>query len=149
MEDRNRCRECGVTLPADATGELCSICRQSGDLASGARTQADRIRHVVPDTIAESLAATPAPSALEKLAETVAAIPRVHLRETRLFAGPDYSTIPSSATVPDASDHVSRLQMLGELARGGMGVIIKGRDSDLGRDLAVKVLLEQHRENPT
>ena len=29
-----------------------------------------------------------------------------------------------------------------------MGIIIKGRDSDLGRDLAVKVLLEQHRENP-
>jgi serine/threonine-protein kinase len=29
-----------------------------------------------------------------------------------------------------------------------MGVIIKGHDSDLGRDLAVKVLLEQHRENP-
>ena len=29
-----------------------------------------------------------------------------------------------------------------------MGVVIKGRDSDLGRDLAVKVLLEQHREKP-
>jgi serine/threonine-protein kinase len=48
----------------------------------------------------------------------------------------------------DPSDRLARLQLLGELARGGMGVIIKGRDSDLGRDLAVKVLLEQHRENP-
>jgi hypothetical protein len=149
MEDRNRCRECGVKLSADAAGGLCPTCRQCADLASGARTQADRIRHVVPDTIAESFAVTSAPGALENLAETVAAIPRVQLRETRLFAGPDTSTIPSVATVPDASDHVSRLQMLGELARGGMGVIIKGRDSDLGRDLAVKVLLEQHRENPT
>jgi serine/threonine-protein kinase len=31
-------------------------------------------------------------------------------------------------------------QMLGEIARGGMGVILKGHDSDLGRDVAIKVL---------
>ena len=55
---------------------------------------------------------------------------------------------PSSAEMPDPSDRVARLQLLGEVARGGMGAIIKGRDSDLGRDLAVKVLLEQHRDNP-
>ncbi len=29
-----------------------------------------------------------------------------------------------------------------------MGAILKGRDPDLGRDLAVKVLLEQHRDDP-
>src|ERR1700722_16070667 len=29
-----------------------------------------------------------------------------------------------------------------------MGAILKGRDPDLGRDLAVKVLLEDHRERP-
>ena len=29
-----------------------------------------------------------------------------------------------------------------------MGAILKGRDPDLGRDLAVKVLLEAHRDNP-
>jgi serine/threonine-protein kinase len=38
-----------------------------------------------------------------------------------------------------------RLQLLGEIARGGMGAILKGRDTDLGRDLAVKVLLETHQ----
>jgi serine/threonine protein kinase len=31
-------------------------------------------------------------------------------------------------------------QLLGEIARGGMGVILKGHDTDLGRDVAVKVL---------
>ena len=29
-----------------------------------------------------------------------------------------------------------------------MGAVLKGRDPDLGRDLAVKVLLEQHRDRP-
>ena len=29
-----------------------------------------------------------------------------------------------------------------------MGAVLKGRDPDLGRDLAVKVLLERHRDKP-
>ena len=29
-----------------------------------------------------------------------------------------------------------------------MGAILKGRDTDLGRDLAVKVLLDQHKDKP-
>ena len=41
----------------------------------------------------------------------------------------------------------ARYQILGEIDRGGMGAILKGRDTDLGRDLAVKVLLEKHRDN--
>jgi serine/threonine-protein kinase len=42
----------------------------------------------------------------------------------------------------------NRLQLLGEIARGGMGAVFKGRDPDFGRDLAVKVLLEKHRDSP-
>ena len=45
---------------------------------------------------------------------------------------------PSSNELPRGGS--DRYQLLGEIARGGMGVILKGRDPDLGRDLAFKVL---------
>jgi serine/threonine-protein kinase len=50
--------------------------------------------------------------------------------------------------MPEPSDRSGRLQLLGEIARGGMGAVLKGRDVDLGRDLAVKVLLERHGKSP-
>src|SRR5262249_35717626 len=42
----------------------------------------------------------------------------------------------------------SRYQLSGEIARGGMGAVLRGRDVDLGRDLAVKVLLERYAQRP-
>src|SRR5688572_11082057 len=41
-----------------------------------------------------------------------------------------------------------RYELIGEIARGGMGAVLRGRDPDLGRDLAVKVLLEENSGNP-
>ena len=41
-----------------------------------------------------------------------------------------------------------RYQILGEIDRGGMGAVLRGRDRDLGRDLAIKVLLEEHHDDP-
>ncbi|HBH51103.1 MAG TPA: hypothetical protein DDY91_04335 [Planctomycetaceae bacterium] len=42
----------------------------------------------------------------------------------------------------------NRYELHGELARGGMGLILKGRDIDLGRDLAIKVLHDSHLDHP-
>ena len=50
--------------------------------------------------------------------------------------------------MPDLSGQPSRYQLIGELARGGMGAIFQGRDLELGRDLAVKVIREEHRDHP-
>jgi len=53
---------------------------------------------------------------------------------------------PSSPELPETNAG-SRYQLQGEIARGGMGAILKGRDIDLGRNIAIKVLLEAHRDN--
>lgn len=54
---------------------------------------------------------------------------------------------PGSPQLPkDEID--SRYQFLGEIARGGMGAIIQGRNTNLGRDLAIQVMLDTHRKKP-
>jgi serine/threonine-protein kinase len=53
-----------------------------------------------------------------------------------------------SDTMPSPEQTGERYQLQGEIARGGMGAVLRGRDMDLGRDLAIKVLLEKHANRP-
>jgi eukaryotic-like serine/threonine-protein kinase len=85
---------------------------------------------------------------LETLAATVGPIARVLLTETQGHEDGDPVIQPSSPEMPSPADRTGRVTLLGEIARGGMGAVLKGRDPDLGRDLAVKVLLEMHRDKP-
>jgi serine/threonine protein kinase/Flp pilus assembly protein TadD len=55
---------------------------------------------------------------------------------------------PKSDAMPPLEQTGDRYQLQGEIARGGMGAVLRGRDVDLGRDLAVKVLLEQYVDRP-
>ena len=74
-------------------------------------------------------------------------VPNVHLRD--LPDEPEPLIQPRSTEMPAPNGtSLGRYQLQGEIARGGMGAILKGRDVDLGRDLAIKVLLESHQDNP-
>lgn len=79
-------------------------------------------------------------SVLQSLAANLSNVPRIRLREP-LSESATCVNLPNTTEMSEPS----RLQLIGEIARGGMGAIIKGRDVDLGRELAVKVLLEEHR----
>jgi serine/threonine-protein kinase len=89
----------------------------------------------------------PFASALRALGARLPAVPHVRLLDPEGRPVPPVSPdapseIPAS---PEGSGEFGRYEVSGEIARGGMGVILKGRDADLGRDIAVKVLLETHQ----
>lgn len=85
-------------------------------------------------------------SVLRSMGNSLSEVPHVSLRESKTEID-DPIMRPTSPEVP-VHPADSRYQLHGEIARGGMGAIIKGRDIDLGRDLAIKVLLDSQKDNP-
>ena len=81
----------------------------------------------------------PGASMLAFIKSVLGEVPSILLRDIDATLEPPVVR-PSSPEMP--SDH-GRYQLLGEIGHGGMGAVLKGRDPDLGRDLAVKVLLDE------
>ena len=74
-----------------------------------------------------------------------------HIRPVLLKEAEGESSLvvkPTSDAMPSQDQAGDRYQLSGEIARGGMGAVLRGRDVDLGRDLAVKVLLEKYANRP-
>ena len=84
----------------------------------------------------------PAASVLQTIEALSGAVPRILLRTDSDEPTPVVK--PRSATEEALA---GRYQVIGELARGGVGVILKARDADLGRDVAMKVLRSDHMGN--
>jgi serine/threonine-protein kinase len=142
------CPDCGARLPAALPAGLCPLCllrlgatlsaELAGESGGGASANDREGAHGGPGDFAPATGASNGDGA-------IGATARIHLRDTidatRLVP-------PGSPEMPGLSGHSSRYQLVGELARGGMGEIFQGRDLDLGRDLAVKVIREEHRDDP-
>jgi serine/threonine-protein kinase len=111
----------------------------------GDRPRADEYRLRFPDLVitgqeVETFALPKNPPADEPLSP-------VRLSESELKTPP--TGIPPASGSGSPGQHLpQRYQVLGEIARGGMGTILRGRDVNLGRDIAIKVLLETHQDEP-
>lgn len=84
-------------------------------------------------------------SVLKSLSERLVRTPSIKLRE---IGEDDRKVVRIGSQELSTQQTDSRYQLHGEIARGGMGAIIKVSDSDLGRDLAIKVLLDEHKDKP-
>ena len=57
--------------------------------------------------------------------------------------GPDVALSEVDLPIRD----IGRYQTIGEIARGGVGLVVRCRDMDLGRDVAMKVIRDEHVGN--
>ncbi len=124
---------------------VCSSC--------GARLQSENQDGRYPGSLTQpsgSVSSTPGGARmLETQALATDSMPRVRLRDDAAAATqPPAGPSSGSAEMRGQAEGRPRLELFGEIARGGMGAVLMGRDVQLGRDLAVKVLLESHCEKP-
>ena len=88
------------------------------------------------------------PSVLNVLASKTGEAPRISLRHGDVEAVDSPPIDPSSSERDARAEGRGNYQVLGEIARGGMGVVMRGHDTDLCRDVAMKILNKELADRP-
>jgi serine/threonine protein kinase len=148
------CPECGSLLPVDSVQGLCPGCLIRGALSTdqegtGVSTALGARKTPEPPSTVPEESDTPVNPGASTQTDAFGSVPRLRIREAETGT-PAPPPQPFSSEKPDQlvfGEH-NRYRIVGEIACGGMGAVFKGRDSHLGRDVAVKVLRKKHRGDP-
>jgi WD40 repeat protein/serine/threonine protein kinase len=119
-----RCPHCSTDLTAPAEAEIitCTQCGQAVDPASLTGP------HAMPDDLTLRYEADEAPPP-----NTGAVTTSVHHAQAARSA-------PERQSRPDATPLAGRYRIVEEISRGGMGIVLRGRDSGLHREVAIKII---------
>ena len=148
MSGAEVCPDCGAPLPGVFPTGLCPLCMLalgaslSAELGGGSGSNASAD---VDGSGREGTRAVPTLATISR--KNVANGTRARIDDRPMPEGTRPAG-PGSRGTSVAGGQSSRYQLVCSLARGGMGEIFEGRDLHLGRDLAVKVIREEHRHEP-
>ena len=122
MADADRCPECGYELKPHAAKGQCPRCllRQGLDSDALSLDRGGPTAKTVLDPGSEMV------QLQSPRMESIGPIPRLLLRDFAAGTEPGPVVQPGSPEMPRPADPAARLQLLGEIARGGMGAILKG-----------------------
>jgi eukaryotic-like serine/threonine-protein kinase len=133
MSESRTCPNCGELRPANSPEGLCPICLlkqaiyEISDAPEGSEGPGS--------TLANTLSPPD-----ERVSEGSTA-----LHDEYVTHPPDKSDLTWQASFPE---FVGRYRLESEIGHGGMGEVIKGRDVEIGREIALKVLNADFRDSP-
>ena len=131
------CPTCGTPRPADSPAGICPLCLMRLGLDDDDPTSDDSLEDVL-SSGARRMEASGV--IVERLRTDVTTI---EIGDIAAYAGDTWSLQGAKLAEPGR-----RLLILGEIARSGMGIVLLGHDTELGRDIAIKVLHDKHRDHP-